>query len=229
MSEYGRNLKFWCCMMEKQFFMMLGIIAVVCALNIAVRGDAEFLFRFFPTYLPMMGMIAILSMLLNGIKIYFPQAVSLGGTRKGVFTGMEIMLHGIVLQFLLCTIASMKVLPGYADEAVFFAPFQTGTGIITAVLFLFTCAVGNGCCAVFVRLGTKWGMAAYAFSLFVLILVMFQISLASHIDGLGIFPLFLSGSPKIPETVFLCTGAALMDGVMIVLHYAAIKGFEVKA
>lgn len=223
MKGYRRSLTFWGYTMEKYFLIVMGTVLVISV----ILGRGKDIFEILPTYLPMMGVISIMAQAFNAPVIYIPQGLSLGATRKEILAGMEIMLHVIALQVVLILTVVIRLTPDSANLGTLPDIFrmELGTGLaVLGGIFLFLCGIGNGICAATVRFGAKIGMVAYmVFTLAIVFGLIFLISF-SLMDKFGNVSDMLSLVKNVGPVI-----AIVFDAVMIVLSFAAIKKYEVKA
>lgn len=223
MKGYRRSLAFWGYTMEKYFLIVMGTVLLISV----ILGQGKEIFEILPTYLPMMGIISIMVQAFNAPVIYIPQGLSLGATRKEILAGMEIMLHVIALQVVLILTVAIRLTPDSVSLGTLPENFrmELGTGLtVLGGIFLFLCGIGNGICAATVRFGTKIGMLAYMVFTLVFVFGLLFLMSFSVMGKFGNVSDMLSLVKNVAPVV-----AIIFDAAMIVLSFAAIKKYEVKA
>lgn len=226
MKGYGRSIAYWGWFVEKYFLLMLGTILVIVAAMGLLNEDYNMM-NMIPTYLPMMGAIVVIVCAFNGPIYFIPQAISLGGTRKETFIGMEIMIHVLTLQYLILIVIGVKVMPLVADADSLPYLYNMDIGFAAAgyaVMLLLCCGIGNLICACGLKFGFKGQMIIYLVSVLLIIGVVIGITFAGDFQtGLEIEEIFQK------LAVYGILGAILLDALMIVLCYFGIRKFAVKA
>ena len=86
MKGLGRSIRYWFFYMEQTFLMLVAIGAIVSIFQILMLSE-EVADRVVSSYIPMMGCISIIAILMSAATYFIPQSLSSGGTRKEVFGG----------------------------------------------------------------------------------------------------------------------------------------------
>ena len=151
MKGIGRSIHYWLINLEKVFLAMVGTVAVMSILMGA--GDRMDFIEMLNLYLPMMGGIFAIAIMLSASTYYIPQSLSLGATRKETYIAMEITTHLLMVQTLLLAIIFNMILP----QAIWSADYI----VISAVCYLTFAGIGNAMCAGGLKLGNRAAMVIY--------------------------------------------------------------------
>ena len=214
MRGIGKSIYYWLYNMEKTFGAMFLVVAAVITFQV-LMGGADMEFGTSQMYVPMMGSIMLIAMLMNNATHFIPQSLSYGGTRKEVLVGMEIVIHLMMMQMMLVIMIGRNVLPKLFPNTKEFLNQ-------CFLIYLICGGLGNFLCACSLKYGAKIGMILYMILVIgasISIGLMFAFSLNSILK-------FASGHVGY-GVIFLA--AVLLDGVMIAFCYLAIRKYEVRS
>lgn len=215
MKAMKRNLKYWGYSVEMLLLPAAGVVALLSLVEYADGGSVAAL-SYLLSYLPLIGIIMMAVLGFVGVGTYFPFAMSMGSTRKANFAAMQIMEHMMALQVVLVTfiIHTVYMLISAAENAIYYTP----AGYL--FLLFFNCCI----CNILGTLSFKFGRTAALIGYILMIVACgagVGVASALQVDGLG----SLSVSVQ-----FICFAAAfLLDMLMILLNFLAIKKYEVRA
>ncbi len=212
MKGLARSVYYWMYNMEKTFAIMFLTVTAIVTFQVMVSGrgmDVVVL----QMYVPMVGSIMLIALLMNNATHFIPQSLSYGGTRKEVFIGMELSIHLMMIQIILISIIGMIVMPKNSfSENFLYQSF---------LIYLICEALGNFLCACSLKFGMKIGMILY----------MILVILAS----VSISMLFVFSTNSIVELMnedmysVALLAVVLLDGIMVALCYLAIRKYEVRS
>lgn len=211
MKGLKRSLCYWGYIMEKYFLTMSFIVVAMSVMMGLTSGKTGV--EMASTYIPVVGMIAVLAQAASSANYNMPQSLSFGATRKESMIGMQIFIHVMILQILLVMLLTANYLPN-PTELTTVELFK-----IYAVLFVFGCGAGNGVCAVMLRFGNKVGTWIY-----IIFMVLF-IFLAMGIMASGMRDL---RNTLLSFSSWGVLAAIIMDAIMIVCCFKAIQKYEVR-
>ncbi len=214
MKGYMRALLYWMLNIEKVFAIMVATIVVVVLLTSAVDGlEAREMVQL---YLPMMGGILCMAIMMSASSYYIPQSMSMGATRKEVFCAMITAMHVVLLQTILAAIIVNK----FIMKGVFSSEYI----LSSALIYVFAIGAGNLMCALSLKFGNKFAMIFYVVA--VIICAVFGSLMGAFFsggDGLG---LSLGGIFGIIKKLWFV--AILFDIVTIIPCYLSVRRYEVK-
>lgn len=214
MRAMKRNLKYWGYSVEMLLLPAAGVAAFLSLVEYA-DGGGEAALSYLLSYLPLMGTIMMAVLGFVGVGTYFPFAMSMGSTRKANFAAMQIMEHMMAIQVVLVTfiIHTIYMQISAAENAIY-----TPAGYL--FLLFFNCCI----CNILGTLSFKFGRTAALIGYILMIVACGAgagVASALQVDGLG----SLSVSVQ-----YICFAAAfLLDMLMILLNFLAIKKYEVRA
>lgn len=151
MKGIGRSIHYWLINLEKIFLAMVGSVVLMSVL-LGMNDGMSFI-EILNIYLPMMGGIFAIAIMLSASTHYIPQSLSMGATRKETYIAMEIGTHLIMLQTLLLAVILDVILP----EAIWPADYI----IVSVVCYFAFAGVGNAMCAGGLKLGNRAAMIIY--------------------------------------------------------------------
>lgn len=155
----------------------LGIVFLfegVCAVGVALIGNAE---NIFGTYLgtsTMMILIITMIMGVNWTQILLPLSLGMGSTRKGMWGAIQLNLAGAALGGVLLQAALDQVADRWAPRVSMSLPARGDTLLLLVVFLLL---VGN--------LGALTGMMKVAWAKVLFVLVLMLTVLAGTLLGMG--------------------------------------------
>ena len=211
MKGLKKNLIFWAVTYEKVVgAMFLGIFVYVFMMAFVGGGISpeELRSRFLGYIWLFIGISAFVNGF-SGSLSYFPQTISLGSTRRASFTGMQIMQHVIMLQYLVIGIVAYFFL----DQEMLVKLLQMGLSIIGGVLLLI--ALSNLVCICSVKFGRTVGMVVYIVT-FISVLV--GVCVVLFINSGNKEDIFHAIS-EICSKPYLFLGGILADAVTMALYY----------
>lgn len=213
MKGFVRSIVYWFYNLEKVFAAMLAVIAAVMLMNVLINGSAAGLADLLKMYLPIIGAIFPVSIMISVSTNSIPQSLSLGATRKEVFAGMECMLHIIACQTLLLAVLLNAVLP----ERIFEGEFI----VLSAVLYLAFMGTGNAMCAGSLKYGARGAMVLY-------IIIVLGVCSTAGIMGavMSINEWSLYSISKLAADYWIA--AVLFDLLMAVVCYRVMRNYEVR-
>ena len=216
MKGLGRSIRYWFFYMEQTFLVLLAVGAVVSTFQVYMLGE-ETANKVVSAYIPMMGCISIIAILMSAATYFIPQSLSSGGTRKEIFAGMELVVHGILFQMLLIAIVLQKI----------FYPNNSSINLISicTIQYLFCCGIGNLLCAASLKNEKKSGMVIYIIVVVVIAVGMTMISI-STVPGKKAFITIEESYQGIEYIILL--GSILLDIIMMAGCYLSIRKYEVR-
>lgn len=212
MKGIGRSIHYWFINLEKVFLAMTGTVAVVSILMGA--GDEVSFVEMLNIYLPMMGGIFAMAIMMTASTHFIPQSLSMGATRKETYIAMEAVTHLIMVQTLLLAVILNMLLP----EAIWPADYI----VISAACYLFFAGVGNAMCAGGLKLGNRAAMIIY------IIMVLFVAGIAGVIGAVSGFEETIVPDFLIIIKMFWFV-ALIFDILMAAVCYIALHKHEVRA
>lgn len=214
MKGYMRALLYWMLNIEKVFAIMVATIVVVVLLTSAADGlEAREMVQL---YLPMMGGILCMAIMMSASSYYIPQSMSMGATRKEVFCAMITAMHVVLLQTILAAIIVNK----FIMKGVFSSEYM----LSSALIYVFAIGAGNLMCALSLKFGNKFAMIFYV--VVVIVCTVFGSLMGAFFssgDGLG---LSLGGIFGIIKKLWFA--AILFDIVTIIPCYLSVRRYEVR-
>ena len=212
MKGFMRSIYYWFYNLEKVFLAMVATIAVVLLFNLLMNDSAGILYLL-EIYLPMIGGIFSVAVMMSAATNYIPQSLSLGGTRKEVFAGMECALHIVVCQTLLLAFLLNAVMP----EPIFEQEYI----IVSAVFYLIFAGISNATCAGGLKFGTRVAMIIYIIMVMVIATAAGMMSTFMSISDLSLNSVFkMAADYWIAEAVF--------DVLMAAVCYQMMRKYEVR-
>ncbi|MBQ6888244.1 MAG: hypothetical protein IJN54_12125 [Lachnospiraceae bacterium] len=211
MEGIKRSLLYWGKIMEQNFWrLFLGIGATIIFMSITVK---EGVFEMALRYMPMLGMIVVLSQASSNANYYLPEAISFGATRKENVIGMQVFTHIMVFQAMIVMMFGAKYVLGFTNLATM------DWLSICVILFLIGCGAGNGVCATFLRYGKTAGTWAYVAGVILSIFLVVGVMIAN----VGNTRSFL-----VSYSVWGIIGAVVFDVIMTGLCSKAVQEYEVR-
>lgn len=211
MKGLKRSLIYWGYLIEKYFFTMIVTMIGMGIIMSMMNRKSEL--EMVALYMPMMGIIFMMSQAMSNAHYNIPQALSFGATRREILIGMQIFIHVATLQTILLTFLGVTYLPNPTElEAI--KLFQ-----IYAVLLLFSCGAGNGICAATMRYGNKIGVSVYMFFIILMIFLAVGIVISGFADLRNALVAFCGWG---------AIAAVILDIIMIGVCSKVIKNYEVR-
>lgn len=149
-----RALKYWLFNIEKVFAVMIGTVVVVLLLSVA--SDGLNLAELLQMYLPMIGGIFSIAIMMSASAYYIPQSLSMGATRRETFWAMTAVLYVALAEIVLIAFLIDSVMA----KDVFGAEYT----IMSIVLYLIATGMGNLMCAISLKIGNKFALIFYIFT-----------------------------------------------------------------
>ena len=207
-----RALKYWLFNIEKVFAVMIGTIVVVLLLS--VGPDGLNLAELLRMYLPMIGGIFTIAIMMSASAYYIPQSMSMGATRRETFWGMTVVLYVALAEIVLIAF----VIDSIMVKEVFGAEYT----IMSVVLYLIAAGIGNLMCAISLKIGNKCALIFYIFT----------VAIVSACSG-TIATLLGSGDNMGMEELIEMIGsfwylALIFDIVATAVCYLSMRRYEVK-
>lgn len=213
MKGYMRSIFYWFYNLEKFFGAMVATFAAVLLFNVLLNDSASTVSNRWEIYLPMIGGIFSVAVMMSAAVNYIPQSLSLGGTRKEVFAGMECALHIVVCQTLLLALLLNAVM----HEKIFEREYI----VAWVVFYLVFAGVGNAICAGGLKFGTRAAMIIYIVMVVVIASAAGMMSTLMSISDLRLDSLF-----RIATDYWIA--AAVFDVLMAAVCYQMIRKYEVR-
>ncbi|MBP3542928.1 MAG: hypothetical protein J6J86_01740 [Lachnospiraceae bacterium] len=215
MKGYMRALLYWMLNIEKVFAIMVATIVAVVLLMTSADGGLEAR-EMVKIYLPMMGGILCMAIMMSASSYYIPQSMSMGATRKEVFCAMITAIHVVLLQ----TILTAIIVNNFIMKGVFSSEY-----ILSAAL-IYVLAVGAGTlmCALSLKFGNKIAMIFYVITVIIFAVCGgFMGAFFSGGDELG---LSLGGTFGMINKLWFV--AILFDILTMIPCYLSIRRYEVR-
>lgn len=149
-----RALKYWLFNIEKVFAVMIGTVVVVLLLSVA--SDGLNLAELLQMYLPMIGGIFSIAIMMSASAYYIPQSLSMGATRRETFWAMTAVLY--------VALAEIVLIAFLIDSVMAKDVFGTEYTIMSLVLYLIATGMGNLMCAISLKIGNKFALIFYIFT-----------------------------------------------------------------
>ena len=211
MKGLKKNLIFWAVTYEKVAgAMFLGIFVYVFMM--AFVGGTISLEELKSSFLGYIWLFIGISAFVNGFSgslSYFPQTISLGSTRRASFTGMQIMQHVIMFQYLVIGIAAYFFL----DKVLLGKLVQMGFSIIGGVLLLI--ALSNLVCICSVKFGRTVGVGVYIAGILAGVALVLFVIFSADGNAEDIFNAISENCSK----PYLFLGGILADAVTMAVYY----------
>lgn len=212
MKGIGRSIHYWFINLEKVFLAMTGTVAVMSVLM--GTGEVVSFVEMLNLYLPMMGGIFAIAIMLTASTYYIPQSLSMGATRKETYIAMEIMTHLVLVQALILAVILNILLP----EAI----WQTDYIVISAACYLTFAGIGNVMCAGGLKLGGRAAMIIY------IVMVVLIAGMAGAIAAItGFEKAMVTNLADIIKIFWFV--ALIFDILMAAVCYIALHKHEVRA
>lgn len=212
MNGVIRSVRYWLMNMEKVFLAMIGTVILM---SVLLGSDEDLgVVSMLNLYLPMMGGIFAIAIMMSASTQFIPQSLSMGATRKDTFIGMEFVMHLVMLQTVLVAVIFNNVLP----QPIWTTDFI----IVSAILYLVCTGIGNAMCAGGLKLGNRAAMIIYV--VMVMIVAVFA-------GVLGAMTGFKDGEMASVLMIFrkLWIVAIIFDVAMGAVCYMALRKHEVRA
>lgn len=157
MKGFGRSLRYWSYILQRQFLMMVGMMTAIVAIMTFMEGGdyvAE-ITRIFPMYCVLLMVLTAFMNALNGSSIYFPISISLGDTRKWSCISLQLVQHLIMVEYL---VIAAVVLAFTNQELI--SRIAESTFLIIGVVTLLI-GIANIVTIINFKLGKKAAMITY--------------------------------------------------------------------
>lgn len=214
MKGYLRGLAYWLLNVEKVFGAMIATIAVVVLLTASGNGlEASEMLRL---YLPMMGGIFCLAIMMSASSYYIPQSMSMGATRKEVFFAMAVSMHLVMVETILTAIL--------VNEFVIKGVFAPEYIRISALVYVLALGAGNLMCMLSMKFGNKIAMIVY-----VVVVMMFAVfggvmgAFFADDNGFGLS--FTNILEMIQKLWFI---PVIVDVITLIPCWLSLRKYEVK-
>lgn len=210
MKGIGRSLYYWLYNIEKVF---LAVIAMVIIISVLGTEDKMGFIGMMNMYLPLIGGIYAVAIMLTASTCYIPQSLSMGATRKETCVAMQLSIHLIMLQILLTAVIVNKVFPIQIWTADYI--------IFSGIFYLGAAGAGNAMCAGALKLGNRAAMIIYV------VMVVVIAVMGGVLGAMSALDMSVMGRVRLLKNFWFLP--LIFDIIMCAVCYMALRKYEVRA